>query len=225
MREELMKELSIDCVIFGFREELKVLLVKHASGISKGRWALPGGFVTYSESLDDAAYRILNLLTGVSDIFLDQLGAFGEVDRFPDKRVITVAYYSLVADSHYSLAPGYTASDVAWFTLNDVPSLPYDHGSILQSSLDELKSKVKMEPIGFNLLPEKFTLLQLQNLYESILCVKLDKPNFRRKILTTGLLEDCNEKQNKVSHRAAKYYRFDENVYNKFKKEKFVLNW
>jgi len=225
MRDELMKELSIDCVIFGFQEELKVLLVKHASGISKGRWALPGGFVTYSESLDDAAYRILNLLTGVSDIFLDQLGAFGEVDRFPDKRVITVAYYSLVADSQYSLAPGYTASDASWFTLDDIPSLPYDHDLILKTSLNELKSKIKMEPVGFNLLQEKFTLLQLQNLYESILCVKLDKPNFRRKILATGLLKDCNEKQNKVSHRAAKYYRFDESVYNKYKQEKFALNW
>lgn len=220
-----MEDLSIDCVIFGFTNELKVLLVKHAQGISKGKWALPGGWISQNESLDDAAIRILKLLTGVSDLFLEQLKAFGEVDRFPEKRVVTVAYYSLVKDTDYEIVAGYTASDAKWFSLKDITGLPYDHGDILTYALNQLKLKVKQEPIGFNLLPEKFTLLQLQNLYESILQLKLDKPNFRRKILGMHLLIDCQEKQNNVTHRAAKLYRFNEDVYSNLKEHKFILDW
>lgn len=219
-----MEDLSIDCVVFGFTDELKVLLVKHAAGISEGRWAIPGGWITYDESLDDAAHRILFLLTGVKDLFLEQLRAFGGVDRFPDKRVVTVAFYTLIKDSDYDLVAGYTASDARWFSLNEIPHLPYDHHEILNYALNQLKSKVKQEPIGFNLLPEKFTLLQLQNLYESILQIKLDKPNFRRKILGMNLLVDLDEKQNNVSHRAAKLYRFDETVYQELKEHKFILD-
>lgn len=224
MPNHIMEDLSIDCVIFGFTDELKVLLVKHAEGISKGRWALPGGWITYDESLDEAAHRILYLLTGVEQLFLEQLKAFGAVDRFPTKRVVTVAYYTLIKDSDYDLVAGFTASDVQWYSLNEVPDLPYDHNEILGYALEQLKSKVKQEPIGFNLLPEKFTLLQLQSLYESILQIRLDKPNFRRKILGMKLLVDLNEKQNNVSHRAAKLYKFDQEVYQTLKEHKFVLD-
>lgn len=220
-----MEDLSIDCVIFGFTNELKVLLVKHGEGISKGKWALPGGWITYRESLDEAAHRILNLLTGVKDLYLEQLKAFGAVNRFPGKRVVTVAYYTLIRDADYDLVAGFTASDAKWFSISEIPELPYDHNEILNYALDQLKNKVKQEPIGFNLLPKKFTLLQLQSLYESILQLKLDKPNFRRKILGMGLLIDCDEKQDNVSHRAAKLYRFDEEVYRELKEHKFVLDW
>lgn len=225
MKHQIMDDLSIDCVIFGFTDELKVLLVKHAEGISKGKWALPGGYITYDESLDQSANRILKLLTGVDKLFLEQLKAFGSVERFPNKRVVTVAYYTLIRDTDYDVVAGFTASDVKWFSINDIPELPYDHRDILQYAWDQLKHKVKQEPIGFNLLPKKFTLLQLQNLYESILQIKLDKPNFRRKMLSMNLLVDCNEKQDNVSHRAAKLFSFNEEVYQSLKEHKFVLDW
>lgn len=224
MSEHIMEDLSIDSVIFGFTDELKVLLVKHAEGISRGKWALPGGWITYGESLDDAANRILKLLTGVENVFQEQLRAFGSVDRFPNKRVVTVAYYSLIKASDYDLIAGYTASDAKWFSPKEIADLPYDHSEILEYAFSELRNRVKQEPIGFNLLPERFTLLKLQSLYESALQIKLDKPNFRRKILSMNLLIDCNEKQNNVSHRAAKLYRFDKTVYQSLKENKFVLD-
>jgi len=225
MANEIMEDLSIDSVIFGFSSEIKILLVKHATGISAGKWALPGGFIHRNESLNDAAYRILFLTTGVKELFLDQLRAFGSVDRFPTKRVVTVAYYSLIRDEDYDLIAGFTASDVQWFSLKDIPELPYDHREIIQYAMNQLQSKVKLEPIGFNLLPEQFTLFQLQSLYESILQIKLDKPNFRRKMLKMKLLVDCETKQDGVSHRAAKLYRFDQEVYERLKELKFVLDW
>ena len=225
MEEQIMPELSIDCVIFGFDSSLKVLLVKHKEGISQGRWGLPGGWITYNESLDEAASRILFLLTGLDNIFLDRLKAFGAVDRFPERRVVTVAYYSMIRTSDTELVAGYTASDVEWFALENIPELMYDHQEILSFANKQLHTKVRQEPIGFNLLPEKFTLFQLQQLYESTLQVKLDKPNFRRKILKTGLLEDCREMQSNVSHRAPKLYRFDKTRYDQLKTSKFLLDF
>ena len=225
MSQDLMEDISIDCVLFGLDERLKVLLVKHASDPIKDKWALPGGYVTYEESLDDSAHRVLFALTGLRELFLEQLGAFGDVDRFPERRVVTVAYYSLVYDFDHTLKAGFTASEAQWFDVDNLPDLPYDHGKILRSALEKLKARVKQEPIGFNLLPEKFTLLQLQHLYESVLEIKFDKPNFRRKILKTGLLVNCNEKQHPVSYRAAKLYRFDELAYRRLRENKFVLDW
>ncbi len=223
---EVIGDLSIDCIIFGFQEsKLKVLLVKHASGIIKDRWALPGGFVTYNENIDASAYRLLNDLTGVKELYLEQLQAFGKVNRYPTKRVITIAYYALTQPENYNLIPGFTASDAKWFSLNSISNLPYDHDQILKFAFQRLKQKVKFEPIGFNLLPEKFTLLQLQDLYEAILETNLDKPNFRRKIMKMDLLISCNEKQKGVSHRAANLYRFDKEVYDKLKKEGFIFEF
>ncbi|MEQ8239706.1 MAG: NUDIX domain-containing protein [Cyclobacteriaceae bacterium] len=225
MTNEIMEDLSIDCVIFGFSSEIKILLVKHATGISAGKWALPGGFIHRDESLNDSAYRILFLTTGLKELYLDQLKAFGSVDRFPTKRVVTVAYYSLIRLEDYELVAGFTASDAQWFNLAEIPMLPYDHSEIIQYAMTQLRSNIKLEPIGFNLLPEQFTLLQLQSLYESILQIKLDKPNFRRKMLKMKLLVDCDTKQDGVSHRAAKLYRFDQEVYERLKAQKFVLDW
>lgn len=222
--ETIIEALSIDCLIFGFKKnELDVLLVQHAEGISKGKWALPGGWIKYSESIDESANRILNELTGVSNIYLEQLKAFGDVKRYPTKRVITIAYFALVKPENYTLHPGFTAADAQWFKISEVPSLPYDHRQILQEGLNYLKHKVRHEPVGFNLIPKKFTLLQLQELYEAILDKKLDKPNFRRKIMKMNFLEPCKEKETAVSHRAASLFRFDRKKYNSLTEKGFTF--
>ncbi len=216
--------LSIDCLIFGFRDsELDVLLIKHAEGISKGRWALPGGWIRYNESVDNAASRLLTSLTGVSNIFLEQLHVFGDVNRYPGKRVITLTYYALINADNYSLRAGFTASDAQWFKIHQVPRLPYDHNKIFKYGFQHLRHKVRHEPIGFNLLPKKFTLHQIQKLYEAILETDLDKPNFRRKLLNMNLLVPCDEKQRDVSHRAANFYRFDKKIYEQLKESGFTF--
>jgi ADP-ribose pyrophosphatase YjhB (NUDIX family) len=222
--DDIIEAVSIDCVIFGFRNsELDILLIKHGEGISKGRWALPGGWIRYNESIDDAASRLLTSLTGVSNIFLEQLRAFGEVNRYPGKRVITLAYYALINADNYSLSAGFTASDAQWFKIHDVPRLAYDHNKILNVGFQYLKHKVRHEPLGFNLLPKKFTLHQIQKLYEAILETALDKPNFRRKLLNMNLLVPCDEKQRDVSHRAANFYRFDKKIYKQLKESGFTF--
>ncbi|MCW5912152.1 MAG: NUDIX hydrolase [Cyclobacteriaceae bacterium] len=222
--DTIIDALSIDCVIFGFKDgRLDILLVKHGEGISAGKWALPGGWITYGESVDDAAKRLLNSLTGIRDIYLEQLKAFGDPNRYPSRRVVTVAYYALVNEENYALIPGFTASDAQWFSIHDLPPLIYDHDQILDYGYRQLKHKVRHEPIGFNLLPAKFTLLQLQELYEAILETKLDKSNFRRKLAKMKLLIDCKEKQKDVSHRAAELYKFDKRVYVTLRKNGMVF--
>jgi 8-oxo-dGTP diphosphatase len=145
---DIIDAVSIDCVIFGFRHsELDVLLIKHGEGISKGKWALPGGWIRSKESIDSAASRLLTSLTGVSDIYLEQLRAFGEVNRYPGKRVITLAYYALINGDNYSLSPGFTASDARWYKIHEVPRLPYDHSKILKAGFMSLKHKVRHEPL------------------------------------------------------------------------------
>lgn len=225
LSDEIIEALSIDCVIFGFKEaELSVLLVKHGQGDSKGQWALPGGWIRYNESLDDAAYRLLTAQTAVNKIYLEQFQSFGEVERFPAKRVITVCYYALVNIESFILQSGSTVSDVIWFNVKNIPQMAFDHGRIFEKCFAFLQHKIQHEPIGFNLLPRKFTLLQLQELYESILSHKLDKPNFRRKLINMNLLVSCNEKQRGVSHRAAELYRFDKKVYDRLKESGFAFS-
>ena len=220
--EEIIDAVSIDCLIFGFRNgELDILLIKHGEGISKGKWALPGGWIKYNEDVDAAANRLLRSLTGVSNIYLEQLKSFGNVDRYPEKRVITIGYYALVNADNYSLSPGFTATAAQWFNIHDVPRLPYDHNKILKEGFLHLKHKVRHEPIGFNLLPKKFTLHHIQELYEAILETKLDKPNFRRKLLKMNLLVPCEEKQKDVSHRAANLYKFDKKIYDRLAEKGF----
>jgi 8-oxo-dGTP diphosphatase len=214
--DEIIDALSIDCIIFGFKNaELSVLLVKHGQGVTKGQWALPGGWMTYNESLRAAAYRILIAQTAAENIFLEQFKTFGEVDRFPNKRVITVCYYALANIESVKLHAGPSVSEVAWFNIRNIPKMAFDHKKILDNCFIHLQHKVQHEPIGFNLLPKKFTLLQLQELYEAILNQKLDKPNFRRKLMKMNLLVACNEKQKAVSHRAAELYRFDKKIYDR----------
>lgn len=221
---DIIEVLSIDCLIFGFRNgALDVLLIQHGEGISKGKWALPGGWIRYDEGLDAAATRLLTSLTGMSNVYLEQFHAFGDTDRYPGKRVITVAYYALVNAEHYALNAGFTASDARWFSIQQLPRLPYDHNKIVRTGVEYLRHKVRHTPVGFNLLPRKFTLLQIQKLYEAILETELDKPNFRRKLLKMNLLVACNEKQRDVSHRAAKLYRFDKKIYKQLTETGFTF--
>lgn len=220
--DEIIEALSIDCVIFGFKDaDLFALLVKHDQGTTKGKWALPGGWIKYNESVDDAAYRLLTAQTSVSKIYLEQFYTFGDLERFPDKRVITVSYYALVNIESFELHPGNTVSEVKWFNIKSVPTMAFDHNKIIKECIAFLRHKVQHEPIGFNLLPKKFTLLHIQELYEAILDTKLDKPNFRRKFMKMNLLVHCNEKQTDVSHRAAALYRFDKKVYDSLIKKGF----
>lgn len=222
--DNVIKALTIDNLIFGLDHgELKILLIKHSEGQSKGRWALPGGWIRYDESLRDAAARLLQELTGVHDLYLEQLKAFGKVGRFPTERVVTIAYYALVSAEDYPVVAGSSAAEAQWFSVNDLPTLIYDHPEILRYGIHFLQQQVRVRPIGFNLLPEKFTLLQLQELYEAILNTKLDKPNFRRKIMKMNLLTDCNEKQTGVAHRAAQLYRFDEQAYQRLTEKGFAF--
>lgn len=220
--EKQIDSLSIDCVIFGYRGSgLELLLVKHGTGPTQGQWALPGSWVYENESLEDGANRILFSQTCVKDVFLDQFRVYGAVDRFPNKRVITVAYYALVNSDKFNLKAGASMSKVKWFKISDVPQLPFDHDTIVSNCFDFLKQKVLNEPIGFNLLPAKFTLLELLSLYESILERSLDKSNFRKKFLKMNLLVDTSEVQQGVAHRAAKLYNFDSDIYNNLLKKGF----
>ena len=222
LTDEIIDALSIDCAVYGFKNsELSVLLVKHGQGVTKGQWALPGGWIKYNESIDDAAYRILTAQTAVENIYLKQFQAFGDIDRFPDKRVITVCYYALVNIENFELHAGSSVSEVVWFNIRSLPKMAFDHNKIIDECFAYLQYKVRHEPIGFNLLPKKFTLHQLQELYEAIFDQKLDKPNFRRKLIKMNLLVPCNEKQKDVSHRAAQLYRFDKKVYSRFLKNGF----
>lgn len=224
MSDEIIDALSIDCVIFGFKaSRLHILLVKHGEGISIGKWALPGGWIEYSESVDAAANRILTSQTSVPNIYLEQFKTYGDVDRYPTKRVITVVYYALINPENIVLHPGSAVSEARWFDIQKVPRMLYDHNRILNECFQFLKHKVQHEPVGFNLLPRKFTLLQLQELYEAILEKRLDKPNFRRKLINMNLLVSCQEKQSGVAHRAASLYRFDKKVYDRLKERGFVF--
>lgn len=216
----IIQSLTVDCVIFGLSEKkLKILLVKHAVGESEGQWALPGGWILQTESLDSAARRVLSHFTGVENIYMEQLQAFSECDRTGKDRVITFAFYALIQPEHHELALSSDALDAMWCDVHELPQLIFDHNDIMNVGLDFLRRKVRYEPIGVNLLPTKFTLGQLQDLYEAVLDKKLDKPNFRRKMLRMNFLVRCNETQDKVPHRAGALYRFDSEVYEQLCKQ------
>lgn len=213
---------TVDGVVFGYDEaDLKVLLIQRALAPHRGKWALPGGFVNMDEGLEVAARRELQEETGITELYLEQLYTFGEPKRDPRERVISVAYYALVTLTGHALRAATDAANVAWFAVTDLPPLAFDHEQVVDVALRRLKGKVRYEPIGFELLPEKFTLTELQRLYETVLEQPLDKRNFRKKILAMELLADTGEIQQDVAHRAARLYRFDEKRYRQLKKAGF----
>ncbi len=214
--------LTVDCVVFGFDEsELKVLLIQRGLEPFKGKWALPGGFVRVDETLDAAARRELEEEAGLKEVFLEQLYTFGEVARDPRERVVSVAYYALVKLAAHATRATTDAADARWFPISEVPKLAFDHADILAAALARLKGKVRYQPIGFELLPPKFTLSQLQHLYEAVLATKLDKRNFRKKVLSFGLLLPLKETQMAGRHRPAQLFRFDADKYEKLNKRGF----
>jgi 8-oxo-dGTP diphosphatase len=214
--------LTVDIVLFGFDEgDLKVLLIQRDLKPFAGKWALPGGFVRIDETLEEAARRELAEETGVRDVFLEQLYTFGDLRRDPRERVVSVAYYALVKLTEHPPTASTDARHAAWFSADEVPSLAFDHAHIFDTALRRLKGKVRYEPIGFELLPGKFTLSQLQHLYEVCLEETLDKRNFRKRILGMGLLVETDEIQQDVAHRAARLYRFDARRYDQLKKRGF----
>lgn len=200
---------TVDVVIFTVRDrDLKVLLVSRRNWPFAGRWALPGGFVLEEEGLDAAALRELAEETGVSDVYLEQLHTFGEPGRDPRTRVITVAYYALLASEDLKLLPDTDAEEARWWSIYRLPPLAFDHDLILDKALRRLRERILGTNVAFQLMPDKFTLTALQATYEVILDRRLDKRNFRKKILTSEVLDETGETWMEGRHRPARLYRF-----------------
>lgn len=218
--KDVIRNLSIDCVVFGFeRAKLEVLLVQRAVSPCKGMWALPGGFIQHEERVIPAADRILKATTGVEGVYLEEVGIFDSLDRYPPWRVFSIGHFALVSPEQYPLAPGIDTSAVKWFELAAIPDLALDHREIIDLALEKLRKRVRERPIGFELLPAKFTLPRLQSLYEAILGTPLDKRNFRKKIMKMGVLEQLKELDPERTRRAASLYRFDAKAYEQLKKD------
>lgn len=210
--------LTVDTVVFGLdvdNNKWLVLLVERGGEPFKGKWAIPGGFVNVGESVDDAALRELEEECGVKKVFIEQLYTFGAPDRDPREHVVSVAYLVLVNIKDQQVIAGSDASRAEWFPVKSLPKLAFDHQKILAMAKKRLQGKIRYDPLGFELLPKKFTLTQLQNLYETILDTPLDKRNFRKKVQAQGILRDLGETQKNVTHRAAKLYSFDKRAYRK----------
>ncbi|MDO9613598.1 MAG: NUDIX domain-containing protein [Bacteroidota bacterium] len=206
---------AVDSIIFGYDEdgrELKVLLLKRNFQPAKGEWSLMGGFLKNNEAIDTAAKRILHQLTGLSDVYMEQLYTFGELDRDPGARIISVAYFALIKinASDIELVKTYGAT---WIPISSMPRLIFDHSAMVSRALKKLQVRARTQPIGFELLPDKFTIPQLQGLYEAIYNKALDKRNFRRKLLSMNLLEKLEEKEKESSRKGAWYYRFEPKNY------------
>ncbi len=217
---------AVDCIIFGYdilEKEIKLLLFKRLIEPAKGRWSLTGGFVDENESLDDAASRILRSLTGLESVYMKQSFAYGDINRDPGARVISVAYFALITirDIDRGLAE---QNGVNWRSISRLPDLIFNHPAMVKRALRDLQDQVKIKPVGFELLPEKFTLVQLQDLYEAIYQRTVDKRNFRKKILSMGILEKLDEKEKETSKRGAYYYKFNKDKYEKLKKNGFYFN-
>ena len=231
--EKYLRHISVDCVIFGFHEhELKVLLLKAKYA---GKWALPGGFILKEEHMDQAAQRILKQRTGLDEIFLQQFHAFSNPERSTKKineqflknvgikaekswmfeRFITVGYYALVDFTKVKPVADNISDACEWFSIYDVPEMILDHRHIFEEALQNLRMQLNFHPVGFNLLSKKFTMPELQKLYETILDKKLDRRNFQRKIVATGILKRLNETKKGVAHKAPYYYKFDLRKYEK----------
>lgn len=216
--------LAVDCIIFGFDgKQLQALCIKRGFEPEAGKWSLMGGFVSLDESVDHAASRVLHQLTGLSNIYMEQLHCFGDVNRDAAGRVVSIAYFALIniADYNDQLQQEHEAR---WFSMDNIPDLIFDHLSMVKKAMERLQQKVANHPIGFELLPDKFTLPQLQSLYEAIYGGPLDKRNFTRKIHSLNILNKLDEKEKESSRKGAFYYVFDREKYNQLEHEgmKFI---
>lgn len=217
--------LAVDCIIFGFENEnLKILLIKRGFQPQKGNWSLMGGFLKREETLHEAADRVLNHLTGLDNVYLEQLRAYSKVDRDPEARTISVAYYALISSSSNSHINNDNESYSAkWFNIDEAPNLIFDHSEMVQEAITRLRYRAQTKPIGFELLPKKFTMRQLQSLYEAILGEKLDKRNFINKINGLDILLKLDEKDMNSSRKGSYLYMFDEIKYAAKVKEGFIF--
>jgi 8-oxo-dGTP diphosphatase len=216
--------LTVDCVVFGLgHPELEVLLIQRRNDPFAGRWALPGGFVDVGESPENAARRELEEETGLEAVFLEQFHTFGEPGRDPREHVVSVAHYAVVNIEETRVHAADDARQAGWFPVRRPPPLAFDHPRILRMARQRLVERLSRRPIGLGLLPRRFTLSQLQRVYETILGKTIDKRNFRRRVLRTGLLVETNETQKEVAHRAARLYRFDARRYRSLQKQGFHL--
>ena len=203
----LKAAVSVDCVIFGFlNNELKVLLIKSDLEQFKGQWSLLGDLVRPAEDLENASYRVLKERTGLSDVYLEQVHTFSSINRHPAGRVISTAFYSLVNIKDHQLKLAH--NELHWHPVREINSLAFDHQKILDTCLERLRKQIHENPIVFNLLPEKFSLRELQSLYEAILNTRMDRRNFRKKFFHMDWLVDLEELETNVSHRPGKLYRF-----------------
>jgi 8-oxo-dGTP diphosphatase len=211
--------ITVDCVIFGFDgDDLKILLIRSDLEKFKGMWSLLGDIVADTEEIDAAAYRVLDQRTGMIDIYLEQVKTFSHPNRHPGGRVVTVAYCSLLNIKHHSLQ--ITDNEIHWHSFSTIKEMAFDHKEIVETCYEWLQKMIQENPLGFNLLPDKFSLRELQNLYETILAVPLDRRNFRKKFASMDLLIDVNEFEVDVPHRPGKLYKFN---FEKYKKNK--RNW
>lgn len=223
-QHEVQFYVAVDCIILGFnKNELNVLLYKRNFEPLKGQWSLMGGFVKSGESINEAASRVLTECTGIDDLFMEQVGAYGEVTRDLGERVISIAYYALINLDAFSpeVLKEYNA---VWTKISDLPELIFDHAKMIKDTLSILKRKAATRPVGFNLLPEKFTLPQLQSLYEAIYQTSLDKRNFRKKLNSMDILEKLDEKDKKSSKRGAFFYTFNKEKYDKLLEDGFYFS-
>ncbi len=215
---------TTDCVIFGFDgTKLSVLLVKRGLEPYKGRWAFPGGFMNMDESAEEGALRELQEETGLKGAYIRQFHTFTAPERDPRERVITIAYYALVRMQE--VVGGDDADDARWFTLDEVPQLAFDHDQILRKAQKALRQQIHFEPIGFELLPEAFTIKELQNLYEAILDVHFDRRNFYNKMKRLEMLDATNETVNPSKKKEAILFRFNKAKYNELKQKGFRLEF
>ena len=214
-RENKRFYVAVDCIIFGFRNGgLNLLLLKRNFEPSKGKWSLMGGFVQKGESADDAAKRVLRELTGLDNVYMEQVGAFGDIERDPGERVISIAYYALVNIDNYDkqLVRKHNAF---WADINELPELIFDHPEMIYKARNLMKQKASYNPIGFKLLPEMFTLTQMQTLYEAIYGESLDKRNFRKRVADMDFVEQTDEIDKTGSKRGARLYRMNSDMYSK----------
>jgi ADP-ribose pyrophosphatase YjhB (NUDIX family) len=211
--------IAVDCIIFGFDgKELKALLIKRVLKPEMGKWSLMGGFVTQNESVQEAASRVLENRTGLTNIYMEQLHCFGNLNRDTAGRVISIAYFALIKLDDYNEAL-MKEHNAKWFSLNKLPATIFDHKQMIKLSLEHLQQKSIAHPIGFELLPDKFTLQQLQALYEAVYNTTFDKRNFTKKILSLNLLQKLNEKEKATSKKGSFLYTFDKKKYNQLEKQ------